>query len=360
MWHASTKLASVSRSTHSRSLGANKKKAHTPCRPGNKCAAMVLLRPTTFLVVLAALPTLVPAAPKYFGWYGDVTPTLSVTGATSNLVQANSVASAIIAKAAGQDVLLLTEAYFPGLRAAKPDFKTVWEAALPELKSLITNKTIFGFALGDELVWGSVTPANLVEYANTVRASFPRGEAVIWYNEACFFSGPRSGWHNGAHKPVPDYTIPEAIDWFSIDQYHMDGPVPGWVQAHVEPWYQRNIYPNLTKYQSVMVVPGAFGSNVNHYPNGTFICDNACYDKMCAQDAGDFYEWARRDPRVVAISPWNWMGCAGCNGSRWTPPKTCCMDEIGARDQPLTRAAWFKIGAEIKENSQVAISRPQD
>ena len=161
---------------------------------------------------------------------------------------------------------------------------------------------------------------------------------------------------------------------------HMDSPVAGWVQAHVEPWYQRNIYPNLTKdqsvmvepwyqrniypnltkYQSVMVVPGAFGSNVNHYPNGTFICDNACYDKMCAQDAGDFYEWARRDPRVVAISPWNWMGCAGCNGSRWTPPKTCCMDEIGARDQPLTRAAWFKIGAEIKENSQVAISRPQD
>ena len=86
--------------------------------------------------------------------------------------------------------------------------------------------------------------------------------------------------------------------------------------------------------------------------NGTYICDNACYDKMCAQDATDFYSWAKSDARVVAISPWNWLGCSGCNGSRWTPPKTCCMDEIGARDQPLTRAAWFKIGAEIKKNAQ--------
>ena len=34
---------------------------------------------------------------------------------------------------------------------------------------------------------------------------------------------------------------------------------------------------------------GAFGSNVNHYPNGTVICDKECYDTMCAQDAEDFY-----------------------------------------------------------------------
>jgi hypothetical protein len=58
------------------------------------------------------------------------------------------------AKAAGQDVLLLAEPYFPTLRTASPDFKTTWEAHLPQLKELIANKTIFGFALGDELVWG--------------------------------------------------------------------------------------------------------------------------------------------------------------------------------------------------------------
>ena len=133
----------------------------------------------------------------------------------------------------------------------------------------------------------------------------------------------------------------------------MNGKVPGWAQTYVETWYKINIYPNLTDDQQVMLVPGAFGSNVNHYPNGTYICDNACYDRMCAQDASDFYEWATSDQKVVAISPWNWAGCPECNGSRWTPPHTCCMDEIGAKDQPLTRAAWFHYGAAIK-NSAVA------
>ena len=189
---------------------------------------------------------------------------------------------------------------------------------------------------------------NYVAYASTVRAAFPRGTAVIWSNEAAFFSGPSHGWHNGAKKSVSDFKIPEAVDWFSIDLYHMDGPVPGWAQATVKPWYQRNIYPNLTDSQKVMLVPGAFGSHVNHYPNGTYVCDNDCYDKMCAQDANDFFSWAQADPRVVAISPWNWAGCPECNGSRWTPPHTCCMDEIGAKDQKLTRAAWFQIGGKIK------------
>jgi hypothetical protein len=30
------------------------------------------------------------------------------------------------------------------------------------------------------------------------------------------------------------------------------------------------------------------------------------------------------------------------------------MDEIGARNQPLTRAAWFKIGKEIKKSAALA------
>jgi hypothetical protein len=34
--------------------------------------------------------------------------------------------------------------------------------------------------------------------------------------------------------------------------------------------------------------------------------------------------------------------------ARWTPPHTCCMDEVGANAQPATRAAYFKIGDEIE------------
>ena len=36
---------------------------------------------------------------------------------------------------------------------------------------------------------------------------------------------------------------------------------------------------------------GAYGSHVNHYPNGTYVCDNHCYDTMCAKDAVDYYTW---------------------------------------------------------------------
>ncbi len=32
------------------------------------------------------------------------------------------------------------------------------------------------------------------------------------------------------------------------------------------------------------------------------------------------------------------------HANRWTPPHTCCMDEIGTKYQPLTRAAWTAIG----------------
>ena len=127
----------------------------------------------------------------------------------------------------------------------------------------------------------------------------------------------------------------------SIDMYHLDGPVENWVKDHARKFYQANIYPNLTEHQKVLLIPGAFGSVFNRLPNnGSYICDLVCYDKMCAKDAADFYDWAKSDPRVVGITPWNWAGCPSCVKYK---------EEIGARDQPATRAAWFKIGDEIKK-----------
>ena len=73
---------------------------------------------------------------------------------------------------------------------------------------------------------------------------------------------------------------------------------------------------------------------------------------MCAKGAVDFYEWAKSDSRVVGITPWNWGGCASCR-----------MGEIGARDQPATRAAWLKIGGEIKhmkaDDGDVRVTLPR-
>ena len=256
---------------------------------------------------LAAAALVLPQLPapagsvEYFGWYGGGWLD-GVTAPHSNLYQASSPADAVLAKSKGQQSLLDVQSLFPGLFTATPDFKTKWLPAVPELAALLANETIFGFALGDELVWGGVRPAHLVEYANTVRAAFPRGTtgtgAVIWSNEACFFSGPRAGWKNAKKQDVSDYTIPAALDWFSIDQYHMNGPVKGWPQAHVKVWcgheqgaprrrcslrnrslsliihpimhpwigcqhcrYETNIYPNLTTDQRVMLVPGAVSAD---------------------------------------------------------------------------------------------------
>ena len=146
-----------------------------------------------------------------------------------------------------------------------------------------------------------------------------------------------------------DYRIPSALDWYSIDLYHMDGTVEGWVDTHVKAFYEDWIFPNLTDHQTAALVPGSFGSVVNHYPNGTYVCDRDCYDDMCAHDAADFYAWASADARVSAIAVWNWGGCGpSCAGSKWTPPHTCCMDEIGTNDMPKARAAWAAIGKRIK------------
>ena len=224
------------------------------------------------------------------------------------------------------------------------DWASAWEDLASAAAPLLSRGALLGFDLGDELVWNCLAPANLTLAANAVRARFPRGKApaaAIWYNEARHpFDGPDPSKWRSQCGFVPDYRIPEALDWFSTDIYHMDGLVPHWIDLHVRAFYERWIYPNLTAYQSVILVPGSFGSDVNVDPNGTVICDRECYDAMCSHDAKDIYAWAKRDPRVVGVMPWNWNGCRSCNGTRWTPPHTCCMDEIGTKDMPRTRATW--------------------
>ena len=71
---------------------------------------------------------------------------------------------------------------------------------------------------------------------------------------------------------------------------------------------------------------------------------------MISLDAMDYYEWIKDDDRVAGMLAWNWGGCAGCNGSRWTPPHTCCMDEIGTKDMPTASKVWLTIGQKLIDN----------
>jgi hypothetical protein len=284
-------------------------------------------------------------------WFGFYSADLSVTAPYSNLFQANSVADAQAAHTLGQTSLLLTfDTFFttvPRRMILRPDWQARWQAQAAQVMPLLQSRVISGFNLGDELVWNCLDPSNLTVVANAVRASFPT--AILWYNEATppLASNVDSCGHNNLN-----YSIPEALDIISTDIYHMDGAATGWVVSHVKPFYETYIFPRLGAQQRVMLVPGSFGSDVNHYPNGTYVCDRHCYDQMCALDADEFYAWAEQDARIVAIMPWNWAGCPTCNGSRWTPPYECCMDELGTDVQPLATAAWSAVGRKIVGKSR--------
>ena len=53
-----------------------------------------------------------------------------------------------------------------------------WEMMYPTIRELYRNGTIFGFVLGDELVWSGVEWPMVETAANLLRRDFPG--SVIW------------------------------------------------------------------------------------------------------------------------------------------------------------------------------------
>ena len=229
----------------------------------------------------------------------------------------------------------------PNRMILQPEWQDQLTALAAAAAPFFVSGALIGYNLGDELVWNCLAPSNLTLVADALRLLCPRESCVIWYNEAAVFHTP--AFTDSCGNKVTDYLIPSALDWFSTDVYHMNGAVSGWVKEWVGGYYDSWIFPNLTSIQKVVLVPGSFGSDVNHYPNGTYVCDRDCYDDMVSNDAVDFAAWGANDTRIAAILPWNWYGCASCNGSRWTPPHTCCMDELGTRVMPKAAATWERL-----------------
>jgi hypothetical protein len=288
-------------------------------------------------------------SPLRFGFYADnLTETPYAT-----IHQADTIgdASSTYATYGIPSLLLVYNAVFMGA-PNRMVLQTQWESQLKALVAsaapLFASGAVIGYNLGDELVWNCLAPSNLTLVANAVKALCPSPGCIVWYNEAAVFHTP--AFHDSCSNAVTDYAIPASLDWFSTDIYHMNGVEPGWVDQWARGFYNSWILPNLTSTQSLVLVPGSFGSNVNHFPNGTYVCDKACYDVMIAHDAADYKAWASESgSRVAAVMPWNWNGCPSCNGSHWTPPHTCCMDELGTDVMPLSAAAWKTLfGANLQ------------
>ncbi len=282
-------------------------------------------------VCLASLPSTSSSSSSPAVRFGYYSANITATAPYTTVYQANSLSDAAYAYAAtggqARSLLLTYKAFFtsaPGRMILRPDWQAQWGALAAAAAPFLANGTLLGFNLGDELVWNCLAPANLTVVVDAVRATFPRAAAaagtgaIIWYNEAAVF--PRSSWATNVDScgnSISDFSIQAltGLDWFSVDIYHMDGPVEGWVEAYVLPWYEENIFPNLTlPLQSAFLVPGSFASDVNHYPNGTYVCDRDCYGAMIALDAVDYFTWALNDTRVATIMPWNWAGEFGARG----------------------------------------------
>jgi hypothetical protein len=300
----------------------------------------------------SALST-VPSHVEYFGWYHD---TSNETHQFSNLdIKASASDAVVLKKQTGRASLL--DAYTALWKRnettkhlyLRPDYKATVERLATVARALLANKVIVGFNLGDELAWACLPPSELSTGAAELRSHFPRGSAIIWYNEASGSLDPTSRWR--VPRPwgkanCPDirepYRIPKALDWFSVDIYRALSNDSKWVTSDVKSFYETRIFPGLADDQRVVLVPGSFGCN-DSLPT----CNSMAYDMQSAEDANDFVAWAAADKRVAAVFPWHWAPCSKCNSDQ----------SAGTRDMPLTSAVWKKFGRSIKEMTPTAVVR---
>jgi len=178
-----------------------------------------------------------------------------------------------------------------GLCTLLPNFQALWNAAVPQMHSLLQSQKILGFCLGDERVCGGKRGPdaynNVVTMANAVRASFPQGTAIIYANEC--------GSLYGSGKKVPD-----AIDWISIDHYRKNSK-PGFIEELKKDYYDKVVFPMMASHQKVGIIPQA-----GHPTESEKICDDKCTAAVELQDAKDAVSWAKSDSRVTMIAPYAW------------------------------------------------------
>ena len=107
--------------------------------------------------------------------------------------------------------------YYPLI--LKSNYIQEWLNILPTINELYyVNKSIFGFFMGDELVWNGLDPNSLNIAVKLVRDNFTN--ATIYTNGA---TPPISSGKNYCGNNVSYSKISSYLDWFSIDMYHLNG-----------------------------------------------------------------------------------------------------------------------------------------
>ena len=189
--------------------------------------------------------------------------------------------------------------------------------------------------IGDESVDKGLPTDHWETIIETIRATFPRGTAVIWASDwVC--SEPNCT--NGGKPCSCIERIPAALDWISSAIYRTNSS-SGFIGSVVRASYENHIFPKLASHQKVAVIPQVV---VNDGP-----CDDACMARIELQDAKDSVAWARNDSRVALIAPYLWRS-QGCDGHGCD----LGLKEVRGAGTDDLRTYWEDFGRSTKHEAE--------
>jgi hypothetical protein len=214
----------------------------------------------------------------------------------------------------GPSLLHVRETFFCGNRLCA-DYKEKWAALLSStVKPMLQEKSLFGIFFGDEICWSCTSWENVSTAVDTVRADLPRGEAILYYNEAypvlAYEKCDTGGDFDPSRTNFTYPRVPEGLDWISLDYYPDEGTLKGTPLL-----FQQHVYPKMAPSQKALFVPPAYGCHGDAECSNRLCCSNATRDGPNVPCHGDCsvamiqwaqgaYEWARSDPRIVGLNPW--------------------------------------------------------
>jgi hypothetical protein len=173
-----------------------------------------------FFLLMLVFACPIPCVSSWmFGFYSqDVNVTSFEAG--SNLFLASDLETSVIAKSRGMSSLFYTAQFFvitfdrqsPDICKLRPTWQSDWVAFASEVAPYVSNGTVIGFWLGDELAGRCCTLDTIKLMAQTVKSSFPN--SIVYYNEA---ATPLQEGKPCANIPKGGYHLAGAVDWFGMD-----------------------------------------------------------------------------------------------------------------------------------------------
>jgi len=138
----------------------------------------------------------------------------------------------------GPSLLYVYDVFFSN-SMLRPDYEQRWGQTFLALEPFLKSRAVMGVFLGDELAWSCIPFSNISAAADLVRLSLPRGQGIIYYNEAYppFVPDGQAAWKAACPDvhPLTYPMVPSSLDWISIDYYPDEGVVNNNTTFHSKP-----------------------------------------------------------------------------------------------------------------------------